>query len=77
MRQFDSAHFAEIRQSLHTSEVRTGVPFTDACLASTGTGFGSLVWLSCYRVIAIASRQISARKFEGVMPTILRNTRAK
>ena len=34
MRHFDIAHFAEIRQSLPTSEVCTSVPFTDACLVT-------------------------------------------
>jgi len=34
VRHFDIAHFAEIHQSLPTSEVCTSVPFTDACLVS-------------------------------------------
>jgi len=34
VRQFDSAYFAEIRQSLATSEVCMSVPFTDAWLVS-------------------------------------------
>ena len=39
MRQFDSAHFAEIRQSLATSEVCMSVPFTGACLVSRCSSF--------------------------------------
>jgi hypothetical protein len=41
VRQFDSAHFAETRQSLRTSEASTSVPFTDTCLVSRWSSGGS------------------------------------
>ena len=43
VRHFDSAHFAEIRQSPPTSEVCTSVPSTDACLVSMGFALGSSI----------------------------------
>ena len=59
MRQFNSAHFVEIRQSPPTSEVCTTVPFTDACLVSKfppinlGKRRGNLLGLRCRKPLVL------------------------